>query len=313
MPDLNDLSLPDLFAALADNGLVQRLFELARAEDLGPADVTTEIMIPEPQDATARVVAREPGTVAGLAAIPLLLQVFKTDAELVLGVSDGDVVEAGATLATLKADHARLLALERTLLNTLSRLSGVATHTRRFVDAVADTSARILDTRKTTPGLRALEKYAVRCAGAHTHRLGLYDAILIKDNHLAGVPLEDFTKRLGEACSRAWAKRIDPGLSFVEVEVDSLEQLDRALAVEQGMIDFILLDNFTLEHLRAAVTRRDRVSADVKLEASGNVTLDTVRAIADTGVDRISAGAITHHAVWLDIGLDIAHDADAAE
>jgi nicotinate-nucleotide pyrophosphorylase (carboxylating) len=236
------------------------------------------------------------------ACIPLLLDVFKTDADVVLAKADADRATPGDTLATLTADYARLLALERTLLNLLSRLSGVATYTRRFVDAVADTPAQIFDTRKTTPGLRALEKYAVRCAGAYTHRLGLYDAVLIKDNHLAHIPLEDLTRRLGEACSKAWSKRIDPGLSFVEVEVDSLEQLDEVLAEN---VELVLLDNFPIWQTQIAVQRRDNRAPETKLESSGGLSLDTAAEYAGTGVDYLAVGALTHSVRVLDIGLDL--------
>jgi len=309
MPDLNALSLPDLFDHLAEPGLVRRLLEIAHDEDLGPAsgpgDVTSAVIVEEDATIRARIVAREPAVVSGLAALPILLDVFEADASYEAGSADGERVEPGALLGTLEGDRADVLRLERTLLNLLGRLCGVATETRRFVDAVEGTGASILDTRKTTPGLRALEKYAVRCGGGHSHRLGLHDAVLIKDNHLAGIPLEELTARLSEAARRAWPMRLDPGLAFVEVEVDTPEQLERALAVGEGLIDAILLDNFSIEETRQGVIRRDQVNPDVRLEASGGVSLETVRAIAETGVDRISTGAVTHHAVWVDVALDI--------
>ena len=309
MPDPNALPLPRLYEALADTGLVRRLLEIARDEDLGPdaadGDVTSRVVVDEPRTVRAEVVCREAGVVAGLACLPDLVEAFETDAEVELLSHDGAAVEAGTTIAALDGDHAAILRLERTLLNLLGRLCGVATHTARFVEAVGGTKAAILDTRKTTPGLRVLEKYAVRCGGGQCHRLGLFDAVLIKDNHLAGIPLEDLTTRVTEAASRAWKLRLDPGLAFVEVEVDSREQLERVLAVEHGLVDIVLLDNFDYEAMRAAVARRNQVNPDLLLEASGNVDLDTVRAIAETGVDRISSGALTHHAVWLDVALDV--------
>jgi nicotinate-nucleotide pyrophosphorylase (carboxylating) len=310
MRDLNALALPELHETLAATGYVRRLLEIARDEDLGPPDgqrdVTSLVVVEQPRRVSASVVCREAGVVAGLACLPELLDVFETDAEVQLLSHDGAAVEAGATLATLDGDHANILTLERALLNLLGRLCGVATHTARFVEAVGGTNAQILDTRKTTPGLRVLEKYAVRCGGGRCHRLGLHDAVLIKDNHLAGIPLEHLTARVTEAASRAWKLRIDPGLSFVEVEVDSPAQLERVLAVEQGLVDIVLLDNFSEGDMRAAVRRRDQANRDLLLEASGGVSLDTVRAIAETGVDRISSGALTHHAVWQDVALDVA-------
>ncbi len=191
----------------------------------------------------------------------------------------------------------KILAFERTALNFLQHLSGVATLTARFVDAVAGTKATILDTRKTLPGWRLLEKYAVRCGGGRNHRIGLYDAILIKDNHLA-----HFVHRGDPIAAAVSAARsqASPGTT-VEVEVDSLDQLDKALRCRP---DIILVDNFDLDRLREAVRRRDAVPPRIPLEASGGINLETVRAIAETGVDRISVGALTHSAPALDIGLD---------
>jgi len=205
---------------------------------------------------------------------------------------DGDAVAAGAKLAWVEANARALLSAERTALNLLGRLSGVATLTRAYVDAVSGTEARIVDTRKTTPGLRALEKYAVRCGGGVNHRFGLDDAILIKDNHVAACG------SVGEAVRRA--KAAAGHLMKIEVEVDSLAQLDEALA---EMPDVIMLDNFSLDDLRKAVLK---TAGRVVLEASGGITLETVRAVAETGVDVISIGALTHSASVLDIGLDAA-------
>jgi nicotinate-nucleotide pyrophosphorylase (carboxylating) len=194
-----------------------------------------------------------------------------------------------------------LLALERTALNFLQRLSGIATLTDRFVAAVAGTRAVILDTRKTTPGWRVLEKYAVRCGGGQNHRVGLYDAVLIKDNHLAWLAQD--ADPIAAALKRA--RDNTPPQTLIEIEVDSLERLDRALAVDRDCSpDIILLDNFSQDALAEAVRLRDHRSPGVLLEASGGVTLDRVQAIAATGVDRISVGALTHSAQALDIGLD---------
>jgi nicotinate-nucleotide pyrophosphorylase (carboxylating) len=208
---------------------------------------------------------------------------------------DGQRVERGTTLATVAGSLRGILAAERTALNFLQRMSGVATLTRKFVDAAAGFKVKLLDTRKTTPGWRLLEKYAVRCGGGTNHRMGLYDGILIKDNHLAGLG-----GSVRKAVEQARAYPGNAGLP-VEVEVDTLEQLEVALAVRA---DIVLLDNMTLEQLRLAVARRDAIASGVLLEASGGVNLTTVRDIAATGVDRISVGAFTHSATALDIALD---------
>jgi nicotinate-nucleotide pyrophosphorylase (carboxylating) len=208
---------------------------------------------------------------------------------------NGDAVESGRELAAVRGSLRSILATERIALNFLQRLSGIATLTRKYVDAVAGFRAKILDTRKTTPGWRLLEKYAVRCGGGTNHRMGLYDGILIKDNHLAGLG--------GDLRKAVKTAREFPGNQGqpVEVEVDSIEQLEIALAAGA---DIVLLDNMSLDQLRAAVARRNAVAPNVLLEASGGVTLATVRNIAATGVDRISVGALTHSAPALDIALD---------
>jgi len=257
------------------------------AEDVGDGDRTTESIVPADAQSRASLLIREPGVVAGL---DLARQVFESlDDELRWEplVNDGDHVPSGA-VARLRARARAVLTGERLALNLLGRLSGVATLTRRYVDAVAGTQAVILDTRKTTPGLRAAEKWAVRCGGGTNHRMGLHDAVLIKDNHLLHAP------DLGAAVRRARGSGLP-----VEVECDTLDQVADALAVGA---DRILLDNMSLVDLRAAVAmNRGRVP----LEASGGVTLDTVAAIAATGVDHISVGALTHAARSLDVALEI--------
>ena len=222
---------------------------------------------------------------------------------------DGDAVRRGDRVAQLTGPARGILAAERLVLNVLGRLSGVASLTRRYVDAVSGTKARIYDTRKTTPGWRRLEKYAVHVGGGTNHRSGLFDAILIKDNHLAFYeqhgPEAEGSPADAVARARQWIKRRVPQLvqsrMIVEIEVDSLQQLDEVLPAGP---DIVLLDNMTPEQIREAVTRRDTQAPAVQLEASGGVTLATVRAIAETGVDRISIGALTHSAVSLDFGLD---------
>jgi nicotinate-nucleotide pyrophosphorylase (carboxylating) len=302
MRDLNALSLPELFEELTADGSLRRLLEAARDEDLGAGDVTTRSMIEPDRRAEASIVTRDPGIVSGLAAMPALFELFDVDLSFQGEPCDGDSCREGTTIARIDGALASLLTLERTMLNLLGRLSGIATLTRRFVEAIKGTDAVICDTRKTTPGLRALEKYAVRCGGGTLHRLGLYDAALYKDNHLAHLTPDRFGDALAESIRRA---RADRDLRFVEVEVDTLDQLRAVLALEAGSVDFVLLDNMSLEELRAAVALRDRAATRIKVEASGGVSLQTVRDIARTGVDRISVGALTHSAASLDIGLDI--------
>jgi nicotinate-nucleotide pyrophosphorylase (carboxylating) len=272
------------------------LIRLALAEDLSATgDRTSLATIPESTTAQAAFVARAAGVVAGLPVAERVCRAVSPALVFAPAVPDGTATQRGLVLATVSGPLRAILAAERTALNFLQRLSGVASLTRKFVDAAAGFRAKILDTRKTTPGWRLLEKYAVRAGGGANHRVGLFDGILIKDNHLAG---------LGGAVKRAVeAARTFPGNAGlpVEVEVDTFEQLEVALAVRA---DIVLLDNMSLEQLRAAVARRDALAPGVQLEASGGVNLTTVRDIAATGVDRISAGALTHSAPALDIGLD---------
>jgi nicotinate-nucleotide pyrophosphorylase (carboxylating) len=250
---------------------------------------------------SARLVAREAGVSAGLAALGEVLRAFGGASRAEALGRDGAPFRAGETLATLRGPAGEVLAAERTLLNLLSRLCGVATLTARYVAGAANPRVRVLDTRKTTPGLRRLEKYAVRCGGGFCHRMGLYDGALIKDNHLADVG-GALTERLADAARRA---RAMGDLRFVEVEVDSLGQLDAALSVEAGLIDIVLLDNMPVARLREAARRRDTARPGILLEASGGVTLETIRAIAASGVDRVSVGALTHQARSVDLGLDV--------
>jgi nicotinate-nucleotide pyrophosphorylase (carboxylating) len=275
-----------------------RLIELALEEDLGArGDLTSQATIPADRTGRAVLVARTSGVVAGLMAAEMTFLRVDLDIAFAHHVPDGAAVGPGKWLATVRGRTRSILMGERTALNFVQRLSGVATATRRYVDAVSGLPARILDTRKTTPGWRLLEKYAVRCGGGHNLRTGLYDGILIKDNHLAAVGPQPAAVAEAVRLARA-AHGTDIPL---EVEVDDLAQFDVALTARP---DIVLLDNMTPEQLREAVRRRDAVAPGVLLEASGGVTLATVRAIAETGVDRISVGALTHSAPALDIGLD---------
>jgi nicotinate-nucleotide pyrophosphorylase (carboxylating) len=297
----------------------RRLVRLAVYEDLDRAyDWTTVCLVPSEARGAANIVARQAGTIAGLAAVPVLLDEMDMAAEFHAQATDGDQVAAGAVLATLRGAARDLLTAERTILNLLGRLSGIATLTRKYVDAVAGTQARIYDTRKTAPGWRRLEKYAVHCGGGHNHRLGLYDAILIKDNHLAFgsevpgaaayTPAEAVRRAKAFLAEQAGAAGGEVPLSgyadqamIVEIEVDSLEQLRKVLPEQP---DIVLLDNMPPALLGQAVEIRNRGGYASELEASGGVNLQTVRAIAESGVERISAGALTHSAVNLDVALD---------
>ncbi len=264
------------------------LVEAALAEDLGSGDLTSEATIPAGSSGEARIEAREPLVVAG---IEVAAEVFaQLEVEYTAQSADGDQIAAGAVLAQVCGPSRGILAGERTALNFLQRLSGVATGTARFVAAVAGTRARIFDTRKTTPGWRVLEKFAVRCGGGFNHRLGLYDGILIKDNHLRAV---------GDlACAVKSARAAARGALAVQVEVESWDEARDAIAAGA---DRLLIDNQPPEAI-AEITRR--IAGRVPVEATGGIRLDSVARIAATGVDRISVGALTHSAAAVDIALE---------
>jgi nicotinate-nucleotide pyrophosphorylase (carboxylating) len=274
------------------------LVRLALDEDLaGIGDLTSQAIIPAGLPGQAAFVARAPGVIAGLPILPLVFDAVAPGLQVRDLVRDGAAVRAGERLATVAGPMRGLLTGERTALNFLQRLSGVATRTRQFVEAAAGTKAHILDTRKTTPGWRLLEKYAVRCGGGHNHRLGLFDGILIKDNHLAALGSVAATITAAVRAARDFSQGRVP----LEVEVDTLTQLDEALACRP---DIILLDNMSTADMREAVRRRDAAAPGVLLEASGGIRLERVAEIAATGVDRISIGGLTHSAPALDIALD---------
>ena len=275
------------------DSLIAPIVRAALAEDLGRAgDVTSQACVPADARLRAVFASRKAGVVSGLACARLAILELDPAADFRAAQEDGAQVAAGAKLAWVDANARALLSAERVALNLMGRLSGVATLTRAYVDLIEGTAARIVDTRKTTPGLRALEKYAVRCGGGVNHRFGLDDAILIKDNHIAACG------SVAEAVRRA--KAAAGHLMKVEVEIDNLGQLEEALKHQP---DVLMLDNFGLADLAEAVRQ---TAGRAVLEASGGVTLETVRAIAETGVDVISVGALTHSAGVLDIGLDAA-------
>jgi nicotinate-nucleotide pyrophosphorylase (carboxylating) len=272
--------------------IVEPIVRAALAEDLGRAgDITSKATVPADARLSAAFVARSPGVIAGLACAQLALAALDPEANFETILPDGATATAGAVVAKVGANARAVLGAERVALNLLCRLSGIATLTAAYVAETAGTKARIIDTRKTTPGLRALEKYAVRCGGGANHRFGLDDAILIKDNHVAAAG------GVGEAVRRA---RASVGhMVKIEVEIDRLDQLEDALAERP---DIVMLDNFSVSDLGKAV---HRTAGRALLEASGGVSLQTARAIANTGVDLISVGALTHSAPVLDIGLDV--------
>ena len=302
------------------------ILRLALAEDLGASgDCTTMALVGEDVLGRAAVVARQPGVVAGLPAVRMTLAMLDPRLRWSAQTEDGQRVEKGLCVGTIDGPARGLLAAERILLNLLGRLSGVATLTRQYVDLVAHTKARLYDTRKTTPGWRRLEKYAVRCGGGWNHRGGLDEAVLIKDNHLAlgaqgTAPIfvsakmglspsanhsseraGHFTPAEAVARARQFAEQTGDPNMVIEVEVDTLDQLDGVLPARP---DIVLLDNMSPGQLREAVARRNAFDPAVELEASGGVNLATVQAIAESGVERISVGALTHSAVALDFGLD---------
>ncbi len=269
---------------------VRRVVEAALAEDVGAGDVTTDAIVPEGARSRATILLKEPGVVCGLDAAEAAFSILDPSSVFERLADDGDVVaDAPHALLRVEAGTRALLTGERTALNLVGRLSGIATSTRRYVDAVAGTGVVIRDTRKTTPGLRSLEKHAVVSGGGGNHRFGLYDGVLVKDNHLVASP------SIADAVSRLRAVTALP----VEVECDTLDQVREA--IDAGA-DALLLDNMSVAELREAV---GLVGGRARLEASGGVNLDSVRAVAETGVDEISVGAITHSARSLDVSLEV--------
>ncbi|EEF60180.1 carboxylating nicotinate-nucleotide diphosphorylase [Pedosphaera parvula] len=273
---------------------IKHAVKQALAEDVGTGDVTTLSTVPETAKLKAVMKAREPLVVAGLAFAETAFRELSADVKLQTGSKDGKALKAGQDLLHIEGPARAVLTAERVALNFVQRLSGVATITARYVEAIKGTRARILDTRKTTPGWRRFEKYAVACGGGQNHRIGLYDMVLIKDNHLAALR-DELPNAIEVAVKRAREKY--PELK-VEVEADTLEQVEQAASAGA---DFILLDNMNPDQLRAAI---QLIKGRSQTEASGGVNLSTIRGIAESGVDFISVGALTHSARAVDIGLD---------
>ena len=280
--------------------IIDTVVRAALLEDAPWGDITSELLIPETASATARLAAREPGVFSGGAVFAAAMTLTDPGIAVELHRRDGDAFDAGDTLAIVSGPARAVLQAERVALNLVQRMSGIATATAAYVREVAGTGARIVDTRKTTPGLRAFERHAVRSGGGHNHRFSLSDAVMAKDNHLAvltassGLSVTDTLLAVRAQLSHT---------THLEVEVDRIDQIAPVLAAG---VDTIMLDNFTVEQLREGVAM---IGGRATVEASGNVNLSTVRAIAETGVDVISVGALTHSARALDLGLDVVVEA----
>jgi len=281
------------------NRFTRILIELALEEDLRDVgDLTSAHFVDPRHESKGKIVSRESAVISGNEAGAAVCNAVSDDLEFTIVVPDGKAVEKGDVVAEISGSTQSILTAERTVLNFMQRLSGVATATRTYIDKISHTKAVLLDTRKTTPGFRELEKNAVVHGGATNHRHGLYDAVMVKDNHLAAnlTPV-DLAERVGELRSK------NPDLK-IEVEADRLDQVEAFLKIPK--IDVILLDNMSNDELREAVEKRNQIDEGIRLEASGGVNLDTIKAIAETGVDFISAGALTHSVRSIDLGLDLA-------
>lgn len=284
-----------------DSGLSSDLITLALREDLGgQGDITSRAFIPAESVSQGRIVAREECIASGLSTAAEVFRRIDPDLRVSIRCAEGDHLQKGATLLEVTGSTRSILSGERTALNFLGRLCGVATQSARYAEAVSGMNVALLDTRKTTPGWRLLEKQAVKAGGCHNHRFGLYDAVLVKDNHLAALGSLD-------ALPAVIAKLHEehPGLK-IEIEADTLEQVERLLGM-QG-IDVILLDNMPPASMHKAVALRDASAPGLLLEASGGITLEGLRTIAETGVDRISVGALTHSAPNADLSLELGND-----
>jgi nicotinate-nucleotide pyrophosphorylase (carboxylating) len=285
-----------------NNTEARRLIKMAIEEDLGSGDITSKLLFEDNAIAKTNIISREEIVVCGMNIAGEILAAFDKRLRLKVFVKDGRTAYVGRKIATIEGPLRAMLSAERVMLNFLQRLSGIATTTRKFVRAVEGTKAKIYDTRKTMPGWRTLEKYAVRCGGGHNHRLGLYDAVLIKDNHLAQLG-RNFYPKLKKIIERA---RKIKGAKFIAVEVDHVDdQLNYVLKIPG--IDIVLLDNMGQWQLKHAVDMRNKMCRKGRrplLEASGNITLSNVSAIAQCGIDRIAVGEITHSARAVDIAVD---------
>ena len=287
---------------------LEKLIKSALLEDIGSGDITSENFISRGSTSHARVITRKKCVAAGFAVAQEVFREVDPTLIVTLLAEDGKMLQPGESLLTVEGSTRSLLTAERVVLNFLGRLIGVATLTRTFVDAVAGTGVTILDTRKMTPGWRLLEKEAVRAGGGKNHRIGLFDAVLIKDNHLAAIAdaSQGFEKSASEQLALLPKKTQEMRLQHpeikIEIEADTLEQVKFFLTIPE--INVILLDNMNLEKLREAVALRNAMAPQIRLEASGGITLENIRLIAETGIDEISLGAVTHSAPWADLSLE---------
>ena len=288
---------------------IREIIHLARREDLEDDDVTSRLLVPEEMIGVGTLLQKEVGVTCGLPVVEMICRVYDERMRVEpipgfhLDILEGRFSDARSLpLLRIRGPMRSLLSVERVVLNFLQHLSGVATQTHRCVQRVKGTDAKIYDTRKTLPGFRVLDKYAVRCGGGYNHRFGLFDGLLVKDNHIAGIPLKQLAGHLAQSIAKSRAEAVD---RLIEIEVESLEQLREVLTLEGEFV--ILLDNMDCPKMQTAIELRDRAGrkGKVALEASGGVTLETLRPIALTGVDRIAVGAITHSAPALDINMDI--------
>jgi nicotinate-nucleotide pyrophosphorylase (carboxylating) len=288
---------------------IREIIHLARREDLEDDDVTSRLLVPEEMIGVGTLLQKEVGVTCGLPVVEMICRVYDERLRVEpipgfhLDILEGRFSDARSLpLLRIRGPMRSLLSVERVVLNFLQHLSGVATQTHRCVQRVKGTDAKIYDTRKTLPGFRVLDKYAVRCGGGYNHRFGLFDGLLVKDNHIAGIPLKQLAGHLAQSIAKSRAESVD---RLIEIEVESLEQLREVLTLEGEFV--ILLDNMDCPKMQTAIELRDRAGrkGKVTLEASGGVTLETLRPIALTGVDRIAVGAITHSAPALDISMDI--------
>lgn len=295
MTNIPSLHQPDIERLLNDRSVL-RLVQIALAEDIGDGDLTSESLLDPEIRGKGDIKVKEPGVLAGCSIAELVARSVDPELTVEWSVEDGTVVEPGTIVGVVEGSFCSMLTMERTFLNVLQRISGVASATRHYVDAVVGTGATILDTRKTIPGWRLLDKYGVRAGGGSNHRMGLYDAVMIKDNHIDAHGSIAGAVAAARTALKEWKREG----AMVEVETRSLDEVKQAL--ECGGVDRIMFDNFPLDLLRQGV---ELVAGAVETEASGGVTLQTVRAIAETGVQYISVGAITHSARALDISLDV--------